>query len=456
MKTLATSLIGFLLVLSVSGMTTFEKNYIRNFRESGKAVRQTSDGGYIIAAVSEFSQTYLIRANSNGDTLWTKLYDGVCYDILEEMDGSFVLCGAMSGNALLRKVDSNGLPLWIKTFGGTSDEVAYSLLQTVDGGFMFCGYTQSLGTEFQSVYCVRTDFAGDPVWEKYYSKLAVSEGVAIRELSVGNFLICGNANIISKGPTLTQVVLIKIDFNSGDTIWTRNFMDGTGTLCTSFAETSDNGFLLCGSIGLLPSGSAVSLLQFDPNGSFQWSKILTLNSSNSQGNWIERTDDDNFIVTGNSDNNLFVFKADNAGDTLWTRFYNNSTMAKGSCIQQTSDGGYVVCGQSGSSTTAFSTYLIKTDDAGLLTSIGHQQSNDMMVCVFPNPATDILNIDLPDGSKATSIELIDMMGITKIRMASAPSTMRQTIDLHGLAKGCYIIRVQNEDKSFGMSKVVVE
>jgi hypothetical protein len=455
MKTLCMTLFGILMVLTVSGMTTFEKNYIRNYRESGKAVRQTNDGGYIIAAVSEFSQTYLIRTNSNGDTLWTKLYDGVCYDILEQMDGSFVICGSLSGDALLRKVDSDGMPLWTKTFGGTSDDVAYSLLQTPDGGFMFCGYTQSFGTEFQSVYCVRTDFIGDPIWEKYYSKLAVSEGVAIRELSVGNFLICGNASIISKGPTLNQVVLIKIEFNSGDTIWTRNFTDGTGTVCTSFVETPDHGFLLCGSIGLLPSGSAVSLLQFDLNGSIQWSKILTLNSSNSQGNWIEKTDDDNFIVTGTSDSDLFVFKSDNAGDTLWTRFYNNSTIAKGSCVQQTSDGGYVICGQSGSSTTSFSPYLVKTNDVGLLTGIWGHNDHDIAISTYPNPVSDFLNIEVNPQDRDVTIELLDLPGHICLQTTLNGTDNRQILDVRGLPKGLYVLQLKTESGNCQSIKVIV-
>lgn len=453
MKTLTTSLIGFLLVLTVSGMTTFEKNYIRNYRESGKSVRQTSDGGYIIAAVSEFSQTYLIKTNPDGDTIWTKLYDGICYDILEETDGNFVLCGTLSGNALLRKVDNNGALVWAKSFGGTADEVAYSLLQTTDGGFMICGYTQSLGTVFQSVYCVRTDSAGDLIWEKFYSKLAVSVGVAIREQSGGDFLICGNADIISKSPTINQVVLIKINLD-GDTLWTRDYSDGT--VVTSFAVTADNGSLLCGYMGSIPSGNAVSLLNFDADGGFQWQKSLNLGNDDSRGNWIERANDDHFIITGTSDSSLFVLKADNAGDPLWTRFYNNSTIAKGNCIRQTSDGGYVVCGQSGSSTTSFSTYLIKTNDAGLLTGIDNQHNSDISVSTNPNPASDLLHVTFPASNNICRIQLIDLSGNIRLQTAVNPGCTQQTMVVRDLPNGCYIMKVWSSDRFCKTLKVMID
>lgn len=453
MKTLTISLIGFLLVLNVSGITTFEKNYIRNFRESGNTVRQTADGGYLIAAVSEFSQTYLIRTNPNGDTLWTKLYEGVCHDILEETDGSFVLCGSLSGNALLRKIDSNGTPVWAKSYGGTSEEIAFSLLQTGDGGFMFCGYTQSLGAVFQSVYCVRTNFAGDLIWEKFYSKLYFSEGVRIRELSGGDFLICGNANVISKTPVPNNIILIKINF-SGDTLWTRDYIDATGTLATSFAETADNGFIVCGSFGTLPSGNAVSLIKFDSNGGFQWFKTVNLSGNDSRANWIERTIDDNFIVTGTADNNLFVVKADNLGDTLWSRFYSNNILAKGNCIQPTSDGGYVACGQSGSSTTSFSTYLIKTDDVGLITGTDGQNTLNGYPSAFPNPAKERFSIKLDHNHLPVTIELFDMMGGCRLYKKNIESNSI-TIDVSILSAGIYILRIRKEIQVLSVSKVIL-
>ena len=453
MKTLTTTFIGFLLALTVSGMTTFEKNFIRNYREAGKTVRQTADGGYVIAAVSEFSHTYLIRTNPNGDTLWTKLYDGVSYDILEEMDGSFVMCGSLSGNASLRKVDANGAVLWTKSFGGTSEEVAYSLIKMGDGGFMFCGYTQSMGSVFQSVYCVRTDFAGDPLWEKFYSNLYVSEGVRIRELSGGNIMICGNATVISKAPAPNNILLIKINY-TGDTLWTRNYVDGTGTLAMSFAETAGNGFLVCGSIGLLPSGNAVSLVNFDSDGAFQWSKIMNFSSNDSRANWIEKADDDNFIITGTADDNLIAFKADNAGDTLWTRWYNNSTIARGNCIQQTSDGGYVVCGQSGSSTTSFSTYLVKTDESGLITGTEPNKEPDLQISTYPNPAMGSLSIALGNCQFPVTISLYDLNGVSRLNQTtSGPETL--TLDVSTLPAGVYLLKITNETGLVSVTKVVI-
>src|ERR1022692_3156945 len=81
---------------------TFQKTYGGN---EGASVRQTSDGGFIATgyAASNGGDVYLMRTDSNGDSLWTNM------------------------------------------FGGTSNEHGYSVEQTSDGGFIVAGHTLSFG-----------------------------------------------------------------------------------------------------------------------------------------------------------------------------------------------------------------------------------------------------------------------------------------------------------------------
>lgn len=48
--------------------------------DSGFSVQQTSDGGYIVAGITGSYTTswdaYLIRTDSNGDSIWTKTFGG--------------------------------------------------------------------------------------------------------------------------------------------------------------------------------------------------------------------------------------------------------------------------------------------------------------------------------------------------------------------------------------------
>jgi hypothetical protein len=59
--------------------TLWTKKYVGNKSDIGFSVKQTSDGGYIIAGMTESfgfnnSNGYLIKTDSNGDTSWTEIY----------------------------------------------------------------------------------------------------------------------------------------------------------------------------------------------------------------------------------------------------------------------------------------------------------------------------------------------------------------------------------------------
>ena len=95
-----------------SAQVTFQKAIGSNRVDIGKAVRQTSDVGYIIAGKINYSsiylldnKAYLIRTNSNGDLLWTKTFISplgsgglsiVVSDAQQTNYGGYVLLGAMS------------------------------------------------------------------------------------------------------------------------------------------------------------------------------------------------------------------------------------------------------------------------------------------------------------------------------------------------------------------------
>src|SRR5437764_244417 len=113
------------------GQITFQKTYGGTGDDVGRSVRQTSDGGYIIAGYNDsfgagVQDIYLIKTNASGDTLWTR------------------------------------------TFGGASDDRVYSVQQTADGGYIMAGYTASFGAGQYDVYLIKTDAAGDTSWTKTY------------------------------------------------------------------------------------------------------------------------------------------------------------------------------------------------------------------------------------------------------------------------------------------------
>src|SRR6185436_15330635 len=134
--------------LDSDGNIEWEKAYGGNSTDLVYPVQQTSDGGYIAAGFSDsFGAcpcTWLLKLDSDGNIEWDKAY-GEAYigaretAIEQASDGGYLVAattefGAGNGDAWLLKLDSDGNIEWEKSFGGTEYEVAYSVQQTSDGG----------------------------------------------------------------------------------------------------------------------------------------------------------------------------------------------------------------------------------------------------------------------------------------------------------------------------------
>jgi len=132
---------------------------------------QTSDGGLAIAgATASFGfggdDIYLVRVNSDGDTLWTRSYGGAGNEwglsIKELPDSGFVIAGQTnsfgngSNDIYLLRLDANGDSLWFTTFGGEGDDWGRSVTVTEDGGYIIAGSTNSFGAGGYDVYVIRT------------------------------------------------------------------------------------------------------------------------------------------------------------------------------------------------------------------------------------------------------------------------------------------------------------
>jgi hypothetical protein len=455
MKKIVLFMILAILTNHLLAINTFEKKYGGNLDDEGYAVRQTADGGYIIAGMSYSfivkPAIYLVRTNGAGDTLWTKEYGslgwGFCRDVIEDEDGGFVICGGINSDVLLFKVDSQGSVLWEKEYGGWDYDEGYSLRKTTDHGFILCGYTKSFGTEYENVYWVKTDSVGDLQWQNSYSGLTVSRGLCVRQTFDGKYIICGYTGyVVDKSSPAPGFLMIKLDVN-GDTLWTKTY---GGSEAYSVVETADHGYLACGNFQYSSSVTYFELLRTDMDGSLVWMNILPLADSVSEGRWIEKTPDGNYIVGGFAGNSndtswkMLLVKTNDSGDTLWAHRFAGISSAAGSCVQPTNDQGFVVCGYTdGILQGQKDVYLVKTDENGIISGVRENPATSGILA-WPNPCLEQLMIQSNDD--ILSVSVLDPCG-REVRYADfSTGSKRVAVDFSGLHAGIYVVKITTQSQ----------
>lgn len=362
----------------------WERIYGGENTDKGRSVQQTLDGGYIIVGYTYSfgmgkADIYLIKIDSNGDTIWTKTYGGENNDfghfVQQTTDDGYIITGTSesfgngSTDIYLVKTDSNGDTLWSKTFGQEHIDIGNSVQQTSDEGFIITGYYYFYGISIMLL--IKTDNNGDELWTKYYTVGDISQGYSVQQTFDGGYIVTGA--IKSYGNEYTDVYLMKTDHN-GDTLWTRKYGGVIDDYGSSVQQTSDGGYIITGateSFGNFYSKD-VYLIKTDGIGDTLWTKTFG-GDYDERGYCVQQTFDEGYIITGYTVSfghgleDVYLIKTDNFGDTLWTKTIGGNENDQGISIQQTTDFGFIITGMTESFGTSSDIYLIKTDEYGIVT-----------------------------------------------------------------------------------------
>ncbi len=428
--------------------TLWTKTFGGNEDDRGFSVQQTTDGGYIITGYTESFgaggwDVWLLKTNANGDTLWTKTYGrsgGSDTDwgrsVQQTTDGGYVITGntnstgAGNTDVWLIKTDANGDTLWTKTFGTISDDGSASVQQTTDSGYIITGNIEF----FDALWLIKTDANGDTLWTKTFGGNGLEWGESVQQTSDGGYIIAGTT--WSFGAGNTDVWLIKTDSN-GDTLWTKTFGKAGLDYGYSVQQTSDEGYIVAGSIGdALPW-----LIKTDANGDTLWTKILQQEEGFAFS--VQQTTDGGYIVPVSTG---WLIKTDANGNILWTKSFGEDGLA--SSIQ-TTDGGYIITGYTDPPGPDFpDVWLIKV--APEITSLDESPyvsiSDYQLQQNYPNPFNPETVITYRiSGNVKTSLRIYDITGRevkTLVNQSQPAGEYLVTFNASGLASGIYIYRLR--------------
>jgi hypothetical protein len=208
----------WLIKTDASGDRVWDRTFGGSYDDEGYSVRQTSDGGYIVVGYTDSCSgvgcgAWLIKIDASGNKVWDRgvgMRGGEGLSVRQTSDGGFIVAGTSGGSnecAWMAKTDSSGNEAWYRAYDAGG--LARSVEQTSDGGYVFTGYIWQGLTANYDLRLTKTDASGSLVWERTFGGQDEDWGYSVRVTSDGGYVIAGYAESFGEGDA--DVYLIKTD-----------------------------------------------------------------------------------------------------------------------------------------------------------------------------------------------------------------------------------------------------
>lgn len=439
--------------MSALGVVEWQKCYGGSASDFAKSIQQTSDGGYIVAGITTSNDGdvsgnhgsfdyWVIKLDSMGILIWQKAIGGSQDDsastIRQTADGGYILAGlsnSIDGDHLpttgnndkwIVKLNATGDIEWQKSFyTGTGTTVKGVLIElTADGGYIVgcenlstVGVTVGTTTTFYPDYnVIKLNSLGETMWQKSFGGLHTE-----------------NLNDIKQTADLGYIIIGTSFSNDGDVT---GHHGGTGTT----------------------GNSDYWVVKLNAAGDIVWQKSLGGNF-NEIGNSIQQTSDGNYILTGSATSNsgdvsgnhgnidYWVVRLSYLGDILWQKCLGGSNQDFGTSIIQSQDNGYALLGKSLSSNGDvsqnfgnFDFWIVKLAEDLL----SNQQFQQEVLLVYPNPVSSLLMVQLPNNALIQKIIITDVTG--KVIVQQTQNTTQ--VMTENLSNGVYFIEAFDGNNTY--------
>jgi hypothetical protein len=238
-----------------SGDTAWTRSLGGADNDNGFSVLVAPDSGYIVTGYTRSFgagdfDLWLVRTDERGDTMWTRTYGGPSLDVgmsvAQTADGGYIIVGSTRSfgagdyDVWLLKTDSMGDTVWTKVYGGPSSDYAYTALPTPDSGCVVVGYTASFGAGDYDVWLLKTDSTGDTAWTRTFGSSARDLGNSVDMTTDSGYIIVGYT-----GSPVPDCWLIKTD-REGVLLWSRTFGGLNSDAGCTVEQTADGGYIIGG------------------------------------------------------------------------------------------------------------------------------------------------------------------------------------------------------------------
>jgi len=218
--------------LDSTGSLQWQKSLGGSSYDAAESVKQTADGGYIIAGSTYsndgdiptgsphgYSDYWVVKLDAAGNLLWQIPLGGTNNDLAHSVsltaDGGCIVAGraaSVNGNvtgnngaedAWLVKLSSSGSVQWLKCYGGSDFDWARSVQQTTDGGYVIAGFAASTDSNVtgnhgaSDYWTIKTDSAGNIIWQQCYGGTGAEIAYAVQQTADGGYVAAGYSGSVN-------------------------------------------------------------------------------------------------------------------------------------------------------------------------------------------------------------------------------------------------------------------
>lgn len=268
---------------------------------------------------------------------------------------------------------------FVKTFGGSKNDLAKSVVKTIDGGYAVLGHTQSMdgdingkNNESFNYWLLKFDQDNTLQWQKTYGGSGDDRGNDLIQTNDGGFALIGhsqsNDGPVSENFGANDFWMLKTDSN-GVILWQKSFGFLGADNGISIIQTNDSGFLLIGVLDVTASegqgnsksaakqhaGGDYWAIKLNASGEKEWSRYYGGTFTDTPYNVIQ-TEDNGYLIVGSSDSDdvditnnkgtydFWVVKISESGTLLWEKSFGGTQIDEAYGITQSNDGNYIIVG----------------------------------------------------------------------------------------------------------------
>lgn len=157
----------YLVKMDANGDTTWTKRFGGAYSDEGYWITANPDGSYVFLVRDSSSagkdiDIRIIKTDSTGNEIWNKVYGGNLKDtpkmIQSTSDGGYIVgaisrsFGWINPDMWILKLNSLGDTTWTRHYGGSQNEHCYAIREMPDGSYIACGKTSSYGPDFDAIF----------------------------------------------------------------------------------------------------------------------------------------------------------------------------------------------------------------------------------------------------------------------------------------------------------------